>query len=79
MKHTSAILLLPKLKILAFKHHLMHWPAPSGKHTWASQKVQGGPSEIFIAMGGFLGGEGPLFGTFQGGPPPLAPPVLTYD
>ena len=42
-------------------------------HTWASQKVQGGPSEIFIAMGGFLGGEGPLFGTFQGGDrPPCA-------
>ena len=39
----------------------------------------GGPSEIFIAMGGFLGGEGPLFGTFQGGAaPPWPPPVLTY-
>ena len=30
-------------------------------------KSPGGPFEFFIAMGGFVGGEGGLFGTFQGG------------
>ena len=43
-------------------------------HTWASQKVQGGPSEIFIAMGGFLGGGGSPFWDFSGGAALPGPP-----
>ena len=45
-------------------------------HTWASPKVQGGPFEFFIAMGGFLGGGGLPFWDFSGGDDPL--PVSTY-
>ena len=49
-------------------------------HTWASPKVQGGPFELFRAMGGFLGGEGRLFGTFQGGDrPPLCPRMIVIS
>ena len=41
----------------------------------------GGPSEIFIAMGGFLGGGRVAFlGLFRRGPPPPGPPsVLMYE
>ena len=54
--------------------HIGVMPISDYNHTWASPKVQGGPFEFFIAMGGFLGGGGSPFWDFSGGgrPPPCA-------
>ena len=54
-----------------------HRTASSRPYVGEPKSPGGGPSEIFIAMGGFLGG-GRLFGTFQGGAAPPGPPVPTY-